>query len=68
MNAKQCKKLRRLAWQVTVGAPEHRLLGKPVTVHTKDGRAYQKLIAVNDPKSTRGVYQGLKRGDLRVAT
>ena len=55
MNAKTCKKLRRL-------------IGKPVTVTNGNGRTYQKLIAVNDPKSTRGVYRGLKSGDLRIAT
>lgn len=68
MNAKACKKLRRAAGAVTPGKPARKLLGKPVTVHTADGRAYQRLIAVNDPNSARGVSQGLKRGHLRIVT
>lgn len=68
MNAKHCKKLRRAARLATVGTPERRMLGKPVTVTTRNGRTCQKLIAVNDPNSARGVYHGLKNGDLRIAT
>ena len=68
MNAKTCKKLRRAAEAATTGKPTSKLLRKPVTVRAKDGRAYQKLIAVNDPNSTRGVYLGLKRGHLNIAT
>lgn len=67
MNAKTCKKLRRAAEAVTTGKPSRKLIGKPVTVRTKDGRSYQKLIAVNDPNTTRGVYLGLKHGHLSIA-
>jgi len=68
MNAKQCKKLRRAAQSATQGRPIRRPLGKPETVIGRDGRQHQTLIAVNDPNSTRGVYRGLKRGDLRIVT
>lgn len=61
MNSGTCKRLRGLARARSVGMPERRLLGKPVAVKTRTGRPFHKLIAVNDPNSTRGIYRALKR-------
>lgn len=54
MNGRTAKLIRRLAREVTQGLPERRLLG----LQSKDGRF---TIAVNDAKSTRGVYRRLKK-------
>lgn len=61
MNSGTCKSLRGMARARSVGMPERRLLGKPVNVNMGNGRSYQRLIAVNDPNSTRGIYRRLKR-------
>jgi ribosomal protein L21E len=65
MNSRTCKRLRGLARARSVGMPERRLLGRTVTVNKGTQRAYQTLIAVNDPKSTRGIYLAFKR-ELRL--
>jgi hypothetical protein len=63
MNAKNCKAARRLARQLSSGMPERQLLGHNRKVKRKRGPRvieYQATQAINDPKSTRGVYRAIK--------
>ena len=64
MRAKICKRLRQIARQNSNGMPERRLLAK---THRKsyyvngENKPYTVQHAVNDPKTTRGVYRMLKK-------
>jgi len=63
MNAKKCKAARRLARQLSAGMPERQLLGHNRKVKRRRGPRtieYQATQALNDPKSTRGVYRAIK--------
>lgn len=61
MNAKLVKKMRRVARRLTVGMPDRRLIGKRVECGPPTHR-YVRVQAVNDPKTTRGVYRQIKKG------
>ena len=60
LSARICKKLRGLARARSVGMPERRLLGIKRIVRIGE-RSYEQWQAVNDPKSTRGIYRTLKK-------
>lgn len=65
MRGKKAKLLRRKARELSKGMSERRLLAQK---HTRtviiDGKneKYQALQVFNDPKTTRGTYLNLKRG------
>ena len=63
MNAKKCRAARRLARQLSSGMPERQLLAKVHKVKdTREGKTieYEVHQAVNNPRSTRGVYRQIK--------
>lgn len=53
MNAKQAKRLRRIAQEASVGLPGNDLMHDPLR---------PRGVAVNSPYSTGGVYKALKAG------
>jgi hypothetical protein len=64
MNAKICKKARQLARKLSIGMPDRQLLGKvhKVTRIEKGKKVeYEQQQAVNNPRTTRGIYRILKR-------
>ena len=63
MNVKKCKIARRLARQLSTGMPERELLGMARKVkRARKGNAveYDAQQAINNPRSTRGVYRQIK--------
>lgn len=60
MNAKKCKKLRKIARENSPGAP-----ARSLTQRLNSGRRFQ---LVNAPNTTRGVYSALKKGYLEITT
>lgn len=60
LSARLCKKLRGLARARSVGLPERRLIGVRIQAGPP-GRRYTTVQAVNDPKSTRGLYRAFKK-------
>ena len=60
LSARLCKKLRGLARARSVGMPERRILGLKRSI-TINKRQYERWQAMNDPKSTRGIYRTLKK-------
>ena len=67
MNSKACKRLRKLALEISLanGFPEHRYLGRKVTKFI-GALSYERLVIINDPKSTRGIYLALKKQRAEV--
>jgi len=66
MNAKRCKALRRAARSQSVGMPARRLVWhtaqlNPVKAKRARSAAVSEGYAVNDPKTTRGIYRAMKR-------
>jgi hypothetical protein len=70
MNAKYCKKMRKVARAMSQGQPERRLvivhLGVKQYEIGGEKRSIQLIRAGNDPHTFRGVYRSLKRG-IRLA-
>ncbi len=72
MNARHCKRMRRLAEKMTVGKPAR---GHTAFRHTPrvrrnaDGMpvTYRPVTQLNSPETTRGVYRALKRAARRQA-
>lgn len=65
MRGVKAKRLRKIARLKSEGLPERQLLATEHLVVSK-GKAYKSIQAVNDMKSTRGIYLGLKRGHLAL--
>ncbi len=67
MNAKACKRLRKLALEIAIlnGFPEHRYLGREIKKMWR-GIQYTTTMIINDPKSVRGVYLALKKQESEV--
>jgi hypothetical protein len=64
MNSKICKAGRRLARQLSAGMPDRELLGMTRKVkRARKGKPveYDAQQAVNNPRSTRGIYRAIKR-------
>lgn len=70
MRAVKCKRLRRLARNFSKGMPERELLAQkhPISVTLPNGERVTTVrwSAFNNPKTTRGIYLGLKRGHLEA--
>lgn len=70
MRGLECKRLRKLAREASVGKLLRGLLGKPYAKSSigKDGKPILRTptMAINDPNTTRGMYRILKKN--RAAT
>lgn len=61
MNDKQAKRLRNQARTASVGLRERRLIEYRQTISPKHGGGVTGA-AMNDPRTTRGIYRQLKKG------
>lgn len=65
MRGKKAKMLRKMARNASTGLPERKLLGKDRSHTVIDAKSvtrhFRRIQAINDPKSTRGIYRFLKR-------
>lgn len=72
MNAKKCKKFRRIARGMGLELPARELLAKPtkkrvIWVEGKNKHSRIEVQAINSMKSVRGIYRALKKGELIVS-
>lgn len=74
MNAKLCKRLRKMARQMSFNPqtdeslPDRRLMVHPAHEQRFKEQGHSKgITAVNDARSTRGIYRWLKKNDHAVA-
>jgi len=67
MNAKLCKRLRRMARsmsynpQTGISLPARRLMVLPAHEKRAKEEGFRHVTAVNGPQTTRGIYRWLKR-------